>query len=95
MSRLLSRGDHRRRDEALERRAFELRNCRGARRSRRPAVGSVLTRIHGTTEHRVTVVDDGFDYRGERYRWLSKIARVITGTVGNGYPIFFGRATGT
>jgi len=36
--------------------------------SRLPAVGSVLTRIHGTTEHRVTVVDDGFDYRGERYR---------------------------
>lgn len=63
--------------------------------SRLPAVGSVLTRIHGTTEHRVTVVDDGFDYRGERYRWLSKIARVITGTVWNGYPIFFGRATGT
>jgi Protein of unknown function (DUF2924) len=62
---------------------------------RLPAVGTVLTRIHGTTEHTVTVLDDGFEYQGERYRSLSKIARVITGTPWNGYLFFFGRANGT
>lgn len=66
-----------------------------ARDPRLPAVGTVLTRIHGTTEHSVTILDDGFEYRGERYRSLSKIARVITGTPWNGYLFFFGRANGT
>jgi hypothetical protein len=55
----------------------------------------VVRRVHGTTEHSVTVLDDGFEYRGERYRSLSKIARVITGTPWNGYLFFFGRAKGT
>jgi hypothetical protein len=62
---------------------------------RLPAVGTVLTRVHGKTEHRVTVLDDSFEYHGERYRSLSKIARVITGTPWNGYLFFFGRANGT
>jgi Protein of unknown function (DUF2924) len=66
-----------------------------ARDPRLPAAGTVLTRVHGTTEHRVTVLDDGFEYHGERYRSLSKIARVITGTPWNGYLFFFGRANGT
>jgi Protein of unknown function (DUF2924) len=66
-----------------------------ARDPRLPAIGSVLTRIHGTTEHTVTVLDGCFEYRGERYRSLSKIARVITGTPWNGYLFFFGRANGT
>ena len=48
-----------------------------------------------TTEHSVTVLDDGFEYQGEHYRSLSKIARVITGTPWNGYLFFFGRANGT
>ena len=68
---------------------------RAARDPRLPSTGTVLTRVHGTTEHRVTVLDDGFEYRGERYRSLSKIARLITGTPWNGYLFFFGRAKGT
>ena len=69
---------------------------RGAARDPRlPAAGTVVRRVHGTTEHSVTVLDDGFEYRGERYRSLSKIARVITGTPWNGYLFFFGRAKGT
>jgi Protein of unknown function (DUF2924) len=68
----------------------------GAARDRRlPSAGTVIQRIHGTTDHSVTVLDDGFEYRGERYRSLSKIARVITGTPWNGYLFFFGRANGT
>jgi hypothetical protein len=66
-----------------------------ARDPRLPPAGTVLTRTHGTTEHSVTVLDGGFEYRGERYRSLSKIARVITGTPWNGYLFFFGRAHGT
>jgi hypothetical protein len=66
-----------------------------ARDPRLPPTGTVLTRVHGTTEHAVTVLDGSFEYRGERYRSLSKIARVITGTPWNGYLFFFGRANGT
>ena len=68
---------------------------RAARDPRLPSTGTVLARVHGTTEQNVTVLDDGFEYRGERYRSLSKIARVITGTPWNGYLFFFGRANGT
>lgn len=69
---------------------------RGAARDPRlPPAGTVVRRVNGTIEHRVTVLDDGFEYQGERYRSLSKIARVITGTPWNGYLFFFGRANGT
>jgi len=43
---------------------------------------------HGKT-HRVTVLENGFDYAGRRYRSLSQIAREITGTRWSG-PSFFG-----
>ena len=43
---------------------------------------------HGET-HEVLVLDKGFAWRGETYRSLSAIARVITGTRWNG-PAFFG-----
>jgi Protein of unknown function (DUF2924) len=39
--------------------------------------------------HSVTVLADGFAYRGRRYRSLSQIARLITGTRWN-RPAFFG-----
>lgn len=71
------------------------RSTEAARDPRLPPAGTVVRRIHGTTEHSVTILDDGFEYRGENYRSLSKIARVITGTPWNGYLFFFGRANGT
>jgi hypothetical protein len=49
----------------------------------------VIVRVHKEVEHRVTVLDDGFEYRGERYKTLSQLAKVITGTPWNGY-LFFG-----
>ena len=50
--------------------------------------GTVLVREwHGVT-HRVTVLDDGFDFDGERFRSLSEIARKITGVRWSG-PLFF------
>ena len=45
---------------------------------------------HGDT-HSVLVLEDGFEYRGERHRTLSKIARAITGAHWSG-PRFFGLA---
>jgi hypothetical protein len=39
--------------------------------------------------HEVTVGNDGFIYRDQRYRSLSQIARTITGTQWSG-PAFFG-----
>ena len=52
-------------------------------------VGTVLVREwHGVT-HRVTVLDDGFDLHGERFRSLSEIARKITRVRWSG-PLFFG-----
>ncbi len=51
--------------------------------------GSRLIREwHGVT-HSVTVLDDGFDWRGNRYTSLSQIARAITGARWSG-PLFFG-----
>jgi len=58
---------------------------------RLPAPGTVLTRRHGKTEHRVTVLDKGFEYKGKPYRSLSRIAREITGTSWNGFLFFLGR----
>lgn len=43
---------------------------------------------HGRTHH-VHVVDGGFDYRDERYRSLTAVARQITGAGWSG-PRFFG-----
>lgn len=39
--------------------------------------------------HKVTVTDNGFAYCGKRYKSLSEIARLITGTHWSG-PLFFG-----
>ncbi len=69
-------------------------NASVARDPRLPPVGTVLTRQHDSVEHKVTVLADGFEYRGETYRSLSKVARLITGTPWNGFLFFFGRAHG-
>lgn len=51
--------------------------------------GTRLLREWQGTIHEVTVGDDGFVYRDQRYRSLSQIARTITGTRWSG-PAFFG-----
>jgi hypothetical protein len=51
--------------------------------------GTVLVREWHGVAHRVTVLDDGFDFDGERFRSLSEIARKITGVRWSG-PLFFG-----
>jgi hypothetical protein len=44
-----------------------------------PVSGTRLSREWQGEEHQVTVLVDGFEYRGQRYRSLSVIARTITG----------------
>ena len=57
--------------------------------------GSRLIREWRGEVHRVTVLETGFDWRGNRYASLSQIARVITGARWSG-PLFFGlRKTGS
>ncbi len=51
--------------------------------------GTTLTRRWKGTEYRVKVLDDGFQYAGQRFTTLSEIARLITGTRWSG-PLFFG-----
>jgi hypothetical protein len=51
--------------------------------------GTRLIRQWEGKTHQVTVVEAGFEYNGDRYKSLSKIARVITGTRWSG-PLFFG-----
>jgi hypothetical protein len=56
---------------------------------RRIKPGAILVRHWKGQSHRVTVLEDGFDYQGKPYESLSEIARLITGTRWNG-PKFFG-----
>jgi hypothetical protein len=51
--------------------------------------GTKLLRQWRGETHNVIVVDGGFDYRNKRYKSLSEIARLITGTRWSG-PSFFG-----
>ena len=55
----------------------------------KPPIGAILVREHRGVEHRVRVVQDGFEYSGQTYRSLTAIATKIAGVKWNG-PMFFG-----
>ena len=55
---------------------------------RLPATGTVITRAYKGRTVEVTVLDQGFEYEGERYRSLSAVAKAITGSHCNGYLYF-------
>jgi hypothetical protein len=55
----------------------------------RASAGTVLIREWRGVSHRVTVLDHHVVYRGRRYKSLSEVARLITGTHWSG-PLFFG-----
>ena len=59
----------------------------------RPVVGTQLIREWKGAEERVTVVANGFEWQGRRFKSLSAVARAITGTQWNG-PAFFGLRSG-
>ena len=55
---------------------------------RNPVIGTRLVREWDGAEHTITVLKDGFDWQGRRYKSLSAVARDITGTQWNGYRFF-------
>src|SRR5918993_3845770 len=50
--------------------------------------GTRLIRVWQGETHSVLVLEDGFDWKGTRYRSLSLIAKTITGTNWNGWTFF-------
>ena len=66
-----------------------LKGKQPVRKGDRPIAGTRLIRECQGVEHCATVLDDGYEYQGRRYKSLSAIARAITGTRWNG-PAFFG-----
>ena len=62
--------------------------ARGTRDPRLPPVGSVLRRIHNRAEHTVMVLPDGFEYQGQVYPSLTKVATLIAGTHWSGFAFF-------
>jgi len=72
--------------------AFGLRdigNRADNRDPRLPPSGTMLTRMYKGHAYKVTVLEDGFEYLGEKHNSLSIIAGLITGTNWNGY-LFWG-----
>ena len=59
-----------------------------ARDPRLPPPGSFLSRVYKGQEHRVTVLENGFEYEGEIYTSLSKIAKLAAGCCWNGFSFF-------
>jgi hypothetical protein len=57
--------------------------------SLRPKAGTVLVRDWGGVTHQAKVLEDGILFRSKRYKSLSEVARVITGSRWSG-PLFFG-----
>jgi hypothetical protein len=55
---------------------------------RLPQVGSQIARKHKGRTVTVTVLADGFEYLGERYRSLTAVAKEITGSHMNGFRFF-------
>ena len=55
---------------------------------RNPVTGTQLIREWEGVAHSVTVMKDGFEWAGRRYKSLSAVARAITGTRWNGYRFF-------
>ena len=55
------------------------------RDARLPAPGTVLRKEHAGVVHEITVLDEGFEYAGRRYKSLSRIAKEVTGTSWNGF----------
>jgi hypothetical protein len=70
-------------------RAFEEGSDSAVPRAPRIRPGTRLIRQWGDQVHLVNVQSNGYEYQGTRYRSLSEIARLITGTRWSG-PLFFG-----
>jgi hypothetical protein len=61
---------------------------RPARDGRIPCPGHAIVRRYKGETIRVTVLANGFEFRGDRYGSLSAIAKAVTGTHVNGFRFF-------
>ena len=73
-------------------------NCRACLRGRPQYCfathnASQRMRLEDGTEHTVTVLHDGYDLGGKKFKSLSAVAKAITGTNWNGFR-FFALGTG-
>ena len=68
-------------------------DVRRRRTDGRPLAGTRLIREWDGERHEVVVHVDDFEYAGQRYKSISRIAMVITGTNRNGWT-FFGMSSG-
>lgn len=83
----LSKGTQRRITELREE-IFESKP-RQAKTPERPPTGAILVREYQGVEHRVRVLQDGFEYGGRKFRSLSGVATHIAGgTRWNGWEFF-------
>jgi Protein of unknown function (DUF2924) len=51
-------------------------------------LGCQLVREHDGVDHRVTVIDGGYEWNGNTFGSLSSVAKAITGTNWNGHRFF-------
>lgn len=58
-----------------------------------PCAGTHITRRYKGRTIEVQVLENGFEYEGQRYKSLSAIAKAVTGSHWNGY-LFFGLKQG-
>jgi transposase len=68
--------------------ATRQQSSRAPRDPRLPPPGTLLTRVYKGVEHRVRVIEDGFEYQGTEYASISVVAKAITGTKWNGFRFF-------
>lgn len=59
-----------------------------SRDRRLPMPGGVITRRYKGRTISVTVLDDGFEHRGEVFRSLTAVAKAVTGQHWNGFGFF-------
>jgi hypothetical protein len=57
--------------------------------ARLPVAGALLTRVYNGRKIVVTVLDDGFEWNGQKFRSLSAVAKAVSGAHWNGF-LFFG-----
>lgn len=91
----LSENAHRMMDEILDTNGFDenggnqaTRRTEKKRKAGMPVVGTRLVREWNGATYEVIVVHGGFEYEGKRYRSLTAITKVITGTHWNGRAFF-------
>ena len=61
-----------------------MKGTQPVRKGDQPIAGTRLIREWQGVEHAATVLDDGYEYQGRRYKSLSAIARAIRVRAGTG-----------